>query len=273
MRNERGFVPGTPIPVGVYSPESLEWTHESMGVVSPDGAWVEFEVAHFSPRDCNLGPQDPAGSGEPGDAEDQTDASRRNDQPCGSVAAGSSVDVLDGHLSVDHVLPAYQTLSQAWTVGLRYNSNLDNGLPTLGLTYDISQTSTVVPERVRFVVEVGGQRVQRFFQPVNGPADFVHRWDGRDGIDRQLPDGVYTYRLSLANEYEVTFVTQDSFAGTPTGDTGVTADELQPLGGHVRGHRGAAARRSCDDEPRRRLGDHRALRALHRRGSAVRLGR
>ena len=229
MRNERGFRPGTPIPVGVYSPESLQWTHESMGVVSPDGAWVEFEVAHFSPRDCNLGPQDPAGSGEPGDAEDQTDASRRNDQPCGSVAAGSSVDVLDGHLSVDHVLPAYQTLSQAWTVGLRYNSNLDNALPTLGLTYDISQTSTVVPERVRFVVEVGGQRVQRFFQPVNGPADFVHRWDGRDGIDRQLPDGVYTYRLNLANEYEVTFVTQDSFAGTPTGDTGVTADELQPL--------------------------------------------
>lgn len=229
MRNERGFAPGTPIPVGVYSPETLEWTHESMGVVSADGQWVEFEVRHFSPRDCNLGPQDPAGSGEPGDAEDATDASRRNDQPCGSVAAGSSVDVLDGHLSVDHVLPAYQTLSQAWTVGLRYNSNLHSGLPTLGLNYDISQTSTIVPERMRFLVEIGGQRIERFFQPVEGPMDFVHRWDGRDGIGRQLPDGVYSYRLTLANEYEVEFVTVDRFGGDPTGTTGVTADELRGL--------------------------------------------
>jgi YD repeat-containing protein len=229
MLNERGFDPGTPIPVGVYSPETLEWTHESMGVVSSDGAWVEFEVGHFSPRDCNLGPQDPEGSGEPGDAEDETDASRRNDQPCGSVAAGSSVDVLDGHLSMDHVLPAYQTLSRAWTVGLQYNSNLGTGLPTLGLTYDISQTSTVVPERMRFLVEVGGQRIERFFQPVAGPMDFVHRWDGRDGIGRQLPDGVYTYRLTLANEYPVEFVTVERFGGAPTGTTGVLADELQGL--------------------------------------------
>ncbi len=229
MRNERGFAPGTPIPVGVYSPDTLEWTHESMGVVSSDGQWVEFEVGHFSPRDCNLGAQDPAGSGEPGDAEDTTDASRRNDQPCGSVAAGSSVDVMDGHLSVDHVLPAYQSLSQAWTVGLRYNSNLHAGLPTLGITYDISQTSTVVPERMRFLVEIGGQRIERFFQPIEGPMDFVHRWDGRDGIGRDLPDGVYTYRVTLANEYAVEFVTVDRFGGAPTGTTGVTADELRGL--------------------------------------------
>ena len=229
MRNERGFGPGTLIPVGVYSPETLEWTHESMGVVSPDRAWVEFEVGHFSARDVNFGPQDPAGSGEAGEAEDETDASRRNDQPCGSVAAGSSVDVLDGHLSVDHVLPAYKALSQAWTVGLRYNSNLHTGLPTLGLAYDIRQTSTMMPERMRFVVEVGGQRVQRYFEPVEAPMDFVHRWDGRDGIGRELPDGVYTYRLSLANEYQVEFATQDRFGGPPTGATGVMADELQPL--------------------------------------------
>lgn len=229
MRNERGFAPGTPIPVGVYSPETLEWTHESMGVVSADGQWVEFEVTHFSPRDCNLGPQDPEGSGEPGDAEDATDASRRNDQACGAVAAGSSVDVLDGHLSVDHILPAYKALSKSWTVGLQYNSNLDNTLPTLGVTYDLSRTSTVLPQRMRFLVEVGGQRIERFFEPVSGPMDFAHRWDGRDGIGRRLPSGVYTYRLTLANEYEVEFVTQDRFGGTPTGTTGVTADELQSL--------------------------------------------
>jgi len=229
LQNERGFAPGTPIPVGVYSPETLEWTHESMGEVSADGQWVEVEVSHFSPRDCNLGPQDPLGSGEPGDAEDETDASRRNDQPCGSVAAGSSVDVLDGHLNVDHVLPAYMTLSRAWTVGLRYDSNLHTTLPVLGVSYDISQTSTVVPERMRFLVEVGGQRVERFFLPFNGPMDFAYRWDGRDGIGRQLPDGVYTYRLTLANEYEVEFVTQDRFGGAPIAPTGVVADELQSL--------------------------------------------
>ncbi len=250
LRNERGFAPGTPIPIGVYSPETLEWTHESMAVVTPDGAWAEFEVEHFSPRDCNLGPQEPAGAGEPGDAEDVTDASRRNNQPCGAVDAGSSVDVMDGHLAVDHVLPAYQALSQPWTIALQYNSTLHNGLPILGLSYDISETSAVVPERMRFLVEVGGQRVERFFQPVEGPMDFFHRWDGRDGIGRELPDGVYSYRLTLANEYEVEFAIVERFGGPAVGTTGVTADELRGLASTFEGT--VALRR--DDPARTSLG-------------------
>ena len=50
-----------------------------------------------------LGGSAPDGSGEPGDAEDSTGNPRteRNNQNCGSVPAGSRIDVEDGHIESD----------------------------------------------------------------------------------------------------------------------------------------------------------------------------
>ena len=75
---------------------------------------------HFSPRDCNLGRTSPSGSGEPGDAEDETDEQQneRNNQACGSVRAGSRVDVGDGHLMVEHILPSYRSMACERTVAV-----------------------------------------------------------------------------------------------------------------------------------------------------------
>ncbi len=229
MRNERGFAPGTPIPVGVYNDETLAWEPESMGVVSDDGEWVVFTVEHFSPRDCNLGRRAPGGSGDPGDAEDVTISDLMDIRTCGSVPSGSRVGVADGRLLIDHVLPAYRRLDEWSALALQYDSQRVASLPALELSYDISQTSVLLPERMRYTIEIAGRRIERYFQPVEGSMLFTYRWDGRDGLDRDLPDGTYDYRLTLTNEYPAEFATASVFAGPAELGTGVMADELVEL--------------------------------------------
>ena len=229
MRNTRGFAPGTPIPVGVYNSATLEWEPESMGVVSEDGEWVEFELTHFSPRDCNLGRRPPDGSGDAGDAEDISLIAPGNIRRCGSVSAGSLVGVADGQLLVDHVLPAYRRMGEWATVALQYDSSRVSTYPRLALSYDISQTSVELPDRVRFTVEIGGQRIERYFVPVEGSMQFSYRWDGRDGLGEEVPNGSYDYRMTLANEYPAEFATASVFGGEALNGTGVMADELIAL--------------------------------------------
>lgn len=231
MRNERGFAPGTPIPVGVYDPDTMQWQHESMGVVSEDGEWAVFEVEHFSPRDCNLGRVAPSGSGDPGDARDSTGETRteRNNQNCGSVRAGSRVDVQDGHLLVEHILPSYRSMGRNRMLALQYNSPTASTGITLQVSYDISQTSVLMPERIRFVAEIGGNRIERFYDPIEGPMVFACNWDGRDPTGARLAEGTYNYRLTIANEYQTTFATVPEFGAPASADTGVPADEYMSL--------------------------------------------
>ena len=224
MRNTRGFAPGTPIPVGVYSDTTLVWTHESTGTVTADGEWVEFDVEHFSPRDCNLGWTAPSDGGD-ADPTDLTNTTRMNNQNCGAVRAGSQVGVLDGHLAIDHTIPAYRTLDTWRAVTLQYNSNRVSTDPLLGLSYDIRDTGTLVPQRMRFTAEIGGRRIERYFTPIEGPMFFYYRWDGRDGLGRELAEGHYRYSLTLANEYQAEFSTVPEFGGPAIGSTGVIADE------------------------------------------------
>ena len=56
MKNDRGFAPGTQIPVGHFDEAKYRWEHHSMAVVTADGEWVEGPVRHFSPKDINLAP-------------------------------------------------------------------------------------------------------------------------------------------------------------------------------------------------------------------------
>ncbi len=231
MKNTRGFPPGTPIPVGVYDPATLQWRHESMGQVSADGQWVTYEVSHFSPRDCNLGRTSPAGGDGPGTASDQTTwrrAKKRN-HPCSVVHAGSLVGVADGHLAVTHRVPGSLAHGKRWALTLAYDSARATHDQVLWLTYDITQTLTTLPDRIRFVAEVGGNRIERFYTPREAPMTFGYRWDGNDPLGNPLPAGDYAYKMTLTNEYRTTYALVDSFGGEAIQDTGIEADELLGL--------------------------------------------
>ncbi len=237
LKNERGFAPGTPIPVGVYDPETLEWRHETMGRVTDDGQWVEFEVTHFSARDCNLGRTSPEGGASPGALSDLTGKkrSKRNNRPCSAVKGGSFLGVADGHLTVGHGLPGLRKLGMEQGLELVYDSALLNRSVLLWLSYDITQTRTLLPERIRFEVQVGGNRVTRFYEPFEGKMTFMYLWDGRDPMGNPLPEGTYDYELTLANEYQVTFAQVAEFGGEAEEDTGVPADELLSLASSLTG--------------------------------------
>ncbi|MCD6499498.1 MAG: carboxypeptidase regulatory-like domain-containing protein [Deltaproteobacteria bacterium] len=231
IRNTRGFAPGTPIPVGIYDSHSLVWTHESMGTVSDDGQWVVFQVEHFSARDCNLGRTSPDGGGSPDALSDESSRRRthRNNHPCSAIHAGSLVGVTDGHLTISHDLPKHQVLSQKTGLSLVYNSGLVQTHALLWLTYDITSTSTLPPDRIRFIAEVGGNRVERTYTPQNRAMSFGYLWNGKDPMGNDLPEGTYHYRMTLANQYRTTFAEVDEFGGEAVDDTGIEADELLPF--------------------------------------------
>jgi len=231
IRNTRGFAPGTPIPVGIYDSHSLAWTHESMGTVSDDGQWVVFQVEHFSARDCNLGRTSPDGGGKPGSVFDRSNRRRthRHNHPCSAIHAGSLVGVADGHLTVRHDLPKHRVLSTMTGPSLVYDTSRLHPTTLLWLTYDITKTQTSMPDRIRFIAEIGGNRVEQTYQPQDRAMNFAYLWNGKDPMGNDLPEGSYHYRMTLANEYRTTFAEVNEFGAEAVSDTGIEADELLPM--------------------------------------------
>ena len=94
---------------------------------------------------------------------------------------------------------------------------------------------------------------------------------GRKGRDRpaSFPTACTRTGSAWRTNTRWTFATQDRFGGpSHRGHRGDWPTSCSRSEATFEGHRGAAAGRPCDDEPRRRLGDHRALRALQRGRSA-----
>ncbi len=226
IRNDRGFEPGTPVPVGVYDTDSATWKHESMGTISEDGQWVVFEVEHFSARDANLGRQSPGSR--PRSLRNRSRRRRRKlrNRWCSSVPAGSLVGVADGHLTVRHWLPGRRIFGRYSSRRLEYDSGLDKDMVWLAASYDITETGTEPPERIRFVAEIGGNRWEYFRRPIEAPMTFGIFWDGTDPMGDPLPAGTYHYKLTISNEYRATFAEVAEFGGEPVSDTGIEADEL-----------------------------------------------
>lgn len=59
--NDRGFRPGTKIPLGYWNQTLQAWEHAGTGVVDASGQWIVIQVTHFSNYDCN----DPVTPGSP----------------------------------------------------------------------------------------------------------------------------------------------------------------------------------------------------------------
>ena len=53
IQNHLGFSPGTPVPVGYWNQDTMDWEHAGVGVVDPTGAWMVMTATHFSNYDCN----------------------------------------------------------------------------------------------------------------------------------------------------------------------------------------------------------------------------
>ncbi|MBI4237966.1 MAG: carboxypeptidase regulatory-like domain-containing protein [Deltaproteobacteria bacterium] len=119
VKNTRGFAAGTAIPVGYFNKTTAEWEHEGMGKISADGAWIEYQVTHFSPRDLNYPTIMPPGAINPtAIAPQTTDSVGLGDGRCG----GSEVKLASGELMQSFALPSYALLDATYGVTLAYSS-------------------------------------------------------------------------------------------------------------------------------------------------------
>lgn len=234
LANSRGFAAGTPIPVGLYNFQTGVWEHETMSRVTPDGLWLEFQVTHFSPRDCNL----PAAPSIGQQAPQLPNMSPLQPPISGGgphLCFGSTVCPDTGDLGIEHALPGIRTLGVSRTPVLKYHSETADPSVLIGASYKLDtapqpgQIGTIVPETTSVVMQIEGRRLSASFIGAAGENRYAFLWDGRNGRDELVPTGIYPYTIELANVYPMTYGTADVFGGPPTGDTGVATGERVPL--------------------------------------------
>jgi RHS repeat-associated protein len=119
LRNTLGFAPGTQIPYA-YAAHDIEdqntgFYDPGMGVVTSDGAYIEYQLPHFSCMASTLpGPPD----NPPG-----VDGGGCQGCKCGGVGGSCTVLAESGDLLIDHFLPPYKLLGQEEGLTLLYDSN------------------------------------------------------------------------------------------------------------------------------------------------------
>ncbi len=198
MRNDLGFAPGTPIPVGYFNPDAVRWQHESMAFVSEDGEWVEFEVTHFSVRDINL-PAAPVSI--PSHVEGaEGDLNPQQEEVDPYVTIGRGVG------TVGFSLPEVLSLNAPQAVSFVYRSDNASSSRLIDLSYDLSFHPSAV---LRFSVGIGGVTDEAVYS--NRSTDILRTRTSSLMVERPfLETGLYPSLRSIANELEVPF---GAFAG------------------------------------------------------------
>ncbi len=222
LPNDRGFPPGTPVPVGVFDEASGAWLPEGMGAVSEDGAHIVYSAAHFSSYDCNY----------PTTVDDKPGAKkkdgRRGRDRCGRnrTAGNSVVDLRSGELRLDVEVPLGTARGLPRTFGLVYRSlAADPSVWIGGVAGEAPADLSGAPAYLRAEVQVEGVRAVawRAAHPDSNFAGFL--WDGVNARGQRLPTGVYTGALRLAWGLPGEYATAEVFGGAAQSPLGVMADE------------------------------------------------
>ncbi|HOD08326.1 MAG TPA: RHS repeat-associated core domain-containing protein [Myxococcota bacterium] len=220
--NDYGFLPGTPVPVGVFNEETGEWVPDGMGTISEDGTQVVYQARHFSSFDCNF---PVTSSGRPGLVGKDP---RRKKDPCGrnSSSGNSIVDIRSGTIRLDFDLPVGRLGGVERTVGLVYQSAAASPWVWTGGPWSDQASNPEAPEYVGIEVQVEGL-LERIFMNDNPEGNWAaYMWDGRNGRGERLRTGLYDGWIRVYGAQKGIFAEAAVFGGQPTASLGVEADEL-----------------------------------------------
>ena len=64
------------------------------------------------------------------------------------------------------------------------------------LSYKLLRVTSAVPVSID-IYELSGRRVKRLYEGESPLGEYAHRWDGRDDAGRQVPPGLYLYRIAV----------------------------------------------------------------------------
>lgn len=215
IANELGFVPGTLIPIGIYNEETLRWEDTGlMSIVTPDGNWLEAQIEHFTPYDCNFppSPQEPPPEG----INEQTTSVQNPDKE--AVVPRCRISIKTGNFSIDHILPSNRVLGIPQSLTLTYSGNTAN--PNILIDTEVNNDPLIVtpPDKIKWELSVEGLYQEKYFEGASDEIRFRYLYDCHNSDRELFPTGRYSYSIDISNVYtNETYWTADSFGGPPGG--------------------------------------------------------
>jgi RHS repeat-associated protein len=234
IENALGFEPGTPVPVGYYNKETMEWEAEGMGVITDDGQYMEYYLDHFSPRDLNFPIVVPDGADQIKDVKVNTRKTGGGCKEFGNTG-NSKVGYSSGNLAVNYTLPPIKSLSISNGLQLVYNTTSADPTALIDLEPNIGSI-VLVPEKIGYKLSVEGIRKEVIFQ--GGEVEKIklsYLFDARNGRGERLPAGSYTYKIDLSADYRAYYGRADYFGGPATTRLNVLSRELIPFSTEIMG--------------------------------------
>ncbi|MGB0384815.1 MAG: kelch repeat-containing protein [Ardenticatenaceae bacterium] len=226
QKNERGFAPGTSIPLGYWNQITQQWEHAGTGVVNATGEWIEMQVTHFSNYDCN----DPVTDGSPGDDTNDEDD---EDEPCDcedkSCETGCTIDLSTGTVGEDVTLPSVSVLGEEVRPQLLYNTN--RAYPTKAIDVKLTldpEEGVVFSDTIGFELYIEGEKTDNFVFSADIESGEVGRfrylWDGRDAQGNLLSPGSYEYaaKFTIGYRAQYCYALNGIFGNPPDCENGAT---------------------------------------------------
>ncbi len=212
VRNTQGLPVGTEVNLQLWHEQDQRWMPQEPGVVTPDGAWIEFSIIRFFCWYCLwLGRANSQRAANPNPQQTTTVSAEATDPAKGCEVEGSStICPHSGGLSETHRLPALRTSGQARTLTFTYRSSAADPSVLLGTDYVLEEGApvpTAVPQTTSATISIEGQRVQASFTGTSGPLRQAFLWDGTNARGERLPTGAYPYTVTLSNDYDATLGT------------------------------------------------------------------
>ena len=234
LPNDKGFAPGTLIPIGSYDEEIEEWVHETMAVVSADGTKIVYQTTHFSDKVAGLPTMvvvmgaTPSSHGDKDDDDDEEE--EEEEDPC--EGEGSRIGLRKGNLILEHALPEVKYLGKTEALNFRYNTETVNPRPRISMKLrgpSGGAGGRPIPETYGFDLSIGYEKRHVVFESQLGWYKQSYMFDARDGDGNLLSTGSYPYSASTSNDYDAVYCLTDEFGGPPLASTGIPTEKPVPL--------------------------------------------
>jgi RHS repeat-associated protein len=201
MRNTLGLPPASKVDYFFAAHDEADpnegFYDPGTGVVTPDGAFVEYQVTHFS---CMaLGKPGPAAPGG-GNNDNPPD-----DNPCnqGGASGSSTIGYCKGNLRLQHDLIPFYAIGGNAAPELDYDSSVADPHPLLSANINLQGFNAPIAQLkgVQAQISIEGIQSNIYLTTANPSMSLQYQWNGMNGRGQALPTGSYPFTIKAANLY------------------------------------------------------------------------